>query len=146
MIYSDELWASEYTDGLWFVGKYRRRGFLEKFRRTIVRRYLPTNHSPSVFSEDYVRRNSPRNVLRRYIVFPMNSGLVCPHRNIVGSSSEWRFSVFVRKSSEGLTKFRRILFFRQNDTDELVRQKFVGIGLFRRISGDFGHQNPHVFL
>ncbi|KAF2612835.1 hypothetical protein F2Q70_00008666 [Brassica cretica] len=35
-----------------------------------------------------LRRNCPRNVLRRYIVFPMNSGLVCPHRNIVGSSSE----------------------------------------------------------
>ncbi|CDY16273.1 BnaC01g23080D [Brassica napus] len=34
--------------------------------------------------------NCPRNVLRRYIVFPMNSGLVCPHRNIVGSSFYWQ--------------------------------------------------------
>ncbi|KAF3608070.1 hypothetical protein DY000_02050343 [Brassica cretica] len=37
-------------------------------------------------------------------------------------------------------------FFREKDTDELVRQKFVEIGLFRRISDDFGHQNPLVFL
>ena len=136
MIYSDELRASEYTD--------------ERSRRKIptekVPRKIPTNHSPSVFSEDSVRRYSPRNVLLRYIVFPMNSGLVCPHRNIVGSSSEWRFSVFVRKSSEGLTKFRRIFFFRRNYTDGLVRQKFVRISLFRRISDDFGHQNPPVFL
>ncbi|RID76159.1 hypothetical protein BRARA_B03145 [Brassica rapa] len=76
----------------------------------------------------------------------MNSSLVCPHRNIVGSSSECYFSVFVRKSSEILTKFRRILFFRRNDTDERLRQKCVGIGLFRRTSDDFGHQNLFVFL
>ncbi|WZY77610.1 hypothetical protein YC2023_023994 [Brassica napus] len=52
----------------------------------MVPRKIPTNHYPSVFSEDSVRRYCPRDVLRRYIVFSMNSGLVCPHRNIVGKS------------------------------------------------------------
>ena len=35
--------SSENTNGLWFVGKYR---------QIIVRRYFPTNHSPSVISDE----------------------------------------------------------------------------------------------
>jgi len=128
------------------MGIYRRTVVVGIYRRTYIRRNLPTNLVRRNAPRNTLRRKCPRNVLRRYVVFPMNSGLVYPHRNIVGSSSEWRFSVFVRKSSEVLTKFRRIFFFRRNDTDGRVRQKFVGIGLFRRISDDFGHQNPPVFL
>ncbi|KAF3486813.1 hypothetical protein F2Q69_00055803 [Brassica cretica] len=71
--------SSENSDETWVVGK---------FRRTNVRRYIPTPRIRRNIPRNPLRRNCPRNVLRRYIVFPMNSGLVCPHRNIVGSSSE----------------------------------------------------------
>ena len=60
----------------------------------------------SVYSDDLIRRN---------IVFPMNSVLGICYRSVVGSSSECGLSVFVRKSSETLTKFRRIFF-----SDEMI--------------------------
>ena len=56
-----------YTDGLRFVGKYRRpkssentnaQRFVGIYQRTKVPRKSPTNHCPSVFSEDKVRRYS----------------------------------------------------------------------------------------
>ncbi|KAF3569363.1 hypothetical protein DY000_02011423 [Brassica cretica] len=53
-----------------------------------IRRNLPTNLVRRNLPRNTLRRKCPRNVLRRYVVFPMNSGLVYPHRNIVGSSSE----------------------------------------------------------
>ena len=43
--------SSENTDGLWFVGRYRRTMVRRNFSRNPLRRYLPTNHSPSVYSD-----------------------------------------------------------------------------------------------
>ncbi|KAF3530525.1 hypothetical protein DY000_02041395 [Brassica cretica] len=46
---------------------------------------IPTNEVRRNAPRNTLRRKCPSNVLRRYVVFPMNSGLVYPHRNIVGT-------------------------------------------------------------
>ncbi|KAF8087538.1 hypothetical protein N665_0579s0004, partial [Sinapis alba] len=64
----------------------------------------------------------------------------------VAIPSEFCPSESVGKSSEILTRFRRLSFFRRDISDDCFRRKFVGNSLFRRHSDEFGRQNSLVFL